>query len=115
MESRGQIDLGTNESKKSQPEVRRELRTPIRDNVIRKSMEMHHLLENKQSSLLRGDVLVAGQEMGHFRESIHHNQNGVKTTRNGKISDEIHGNRLPLVTGDQQREESSIWFVARNL
>ena len=76
--------------KETHGELRRELGTPVRDNVIQKVMILEYILQIQAGSLFGIDLGRGGTEVRHLGESIHTNKNSIATSGPQKLNDEIH-------------------------
>ena len=82
-------------------EVGDEFQTSIRGDMGWDSVLGEHM-HNKELGELRGsDGVMSWNEYSLLQQVVHDNKDGGKSIRGGELLDEVHGNRVPWVSGDR--------------
>ena len=68
----------------------------------------------ERSQIGRSDSIVSRDEDTLFSETIYHYQNSCEATGWGELLDEVHGDRIPWLSGDWELLECSIGLMARS-
>jgi hypothetical protein len=97
------------------PEVGRENRTTVRDNGIRKAVELDDVGDKELCEFGSRRGLETGDEVGHLGHSVNKHEDGVVAIRNRQISDEIARESFPWGRGDRERSQLSMTKVTWGL
>lgn len=85
------------------PKLCQELWPPVRNHMPGEITEEKHMIQHCLSGLLWWGSLPQRDEISHFRESVHHDENGGVTLGGGLSSKESHWNVLPESTWHREQ------------
>ena len=78
-------------------------------------MESENVVSEKIGQVLRVCCRLAWDEVGHFGESVHNNQNGPEIPGERQVGDEVHGDRIPSLLRNSQGLELTIRSMSGRL